>query len=50
MKLNLMLVVVNLANKKCKKKERLLKPLHMGTYLGILSEGYPINTNMTGFR
>ena len=30
--------------------ERRLKPCHMGTHLRILSEGYPMNNNMTGFR
>ena len=33
-----------------KKPEKLLKPWHMGSHLWVLSEGYPMNTNMTGFR
>ena len=33
-----------------KDKEKLLKPWHMGTHLRVLSESYPMNTNMTGFR
>ena len=28
----------------------LLKPWHMGTHPRVLSESYPMNTNMTGFR
>ena len=27
-----------------------LKPWHMGTHIRVLSESYPMNTNMTGFR
>ena len=27
-----------------------MKPWHMGTYPRVLSERYPVNTNMTGFR
>ena len=46
-----MLLVANLANKNdAEKAEKRLKPLHMGTHLGALSESYPMNTNMTGFR
>ena len=30
--------------------EKLLKPCQLGTHLRVLSEGYPINTNMTRFR
>ena len=32
------------------KPEKWLKPWQMGTHLRVLSESYPINTNMTGFR
>ena len=47
----LKLLVTNSANSKwCKKTEKWLKPLHMGTHLKVLSESYPMNTNMTGFR
>ena len=46
-----MLPVANLANTKlCKKPAKLLKPWHTGTHLRVLSESYPMNTNMTGFR
>ena len=46
-----MLLVANLANtKSCKKPEKWLKPRHMGTHLRVLSESYPMNTNMTVFR
>ena len=27
-----------------------LKPWHMGTYLRVLNESYPMNTNVTGLR
>ena len=27
-----------------------LKPWHMGTHLRVLSESYPMNFNMAGFR
>ena len=27
-----------------------MKPWHMGTHLRVLSESYPMNTNMTGLR
>ena len=33
-----------------KKSERCLKPWNMGTHLRILSESYPMNTNITGFK
>ena len=33
-----------------KKAEKLLKPWHMGTHLRVLSESFPMNTNMTEFR
>ena len=36
--------------KMTQKAEKWLKPWHMGTHLRVLSESYPINTNMTGFR
>ena len=44
--------MANLANTRwCKKKlKKWLKPWHMGTHPRVLSEGYPMNTNMTGFR
>ena len=46
-----MLVVVNLANTKwCIKPRKWLKPWHVDTHLGVLSESYPMNTNMIGFR
>ena len=49
--LTLMLLVANLVNTKwCKKTEKRLKPWHMGTHLRVLSESYPMYTNMTGFR
>ena len=46
-----MLLVANLANTELSKNlKKLLKPWHMGTYLRVLSESYPMNTNMTEFR
>ena len=49
-KLTLMLLVANLANRKwCKKPYKWLKPWQMGTHLRVLSESYLMNTNMTGF-
>ena len=46
-----MLLVAILTNtKRCKKTENWLKAWHMGTHLRVLSESYPMNTNMTGFR
>ena len=33
-----------------KKAGKLLKPWQMGTQLRVLSESFPMNTNMTGFR
>ena len=45
------LLVANFANTKwCKKTGKWLKPWHMGTYMRVLSENFPMNTNMTGFR
>ena len=39
--------MANFANTKWSKKpEKLLKPWHMGTHLILLSESYPMNTNM----
>ena len=35
--------------KLCKNLITLLKAWHMGTHLILLSESYPMNTNMTGF-
>ena len=47
----LMLLVANLAIIKwCKIPEKWLKPWHMGTHLRVLSESYPMNINMIGFR
>ena len=49
--LTLMLLVANFANTQwCKKPEKWLKPLHMGTHLRVLSESILMSTNMTGFR
>ena len=48
-----MLLVANLAvTKLCKKTKKWTKPWQMGTYmyLRVLSESYPMSTNMTGFR
>ena len=43
-------MAANLVNtKNVKKLEKLLKPRQMGTHLGVLSEGFSVNTNMTGF-
>ena len=51
MSLTLMLLVANLANRKWyNKSEKWLKLWHMGTYLRVLSESFPMNTNMTGFK
>ena len=45
-----MLLVANLPNTKwCKKSEKWPKPWQMGTHLRVLSESFPMNTNMTGF-
>ena len=47
----LMLLAANFANTKlCKKSQKLLDPWQIGTHLRVLSENYPMNTNMTGFR
>ena len=48
--LTLMLLVINLTNKKDAKNEKWLKPWHMGTHLRVLSKSYPMNTYITGFR
>ena len=49
--LTLMLLVANLANTKWwKKLRKWLKPWQMGTHMRVLSESYPMSTNMTGFR
>ena len=32
-----------------KKLKKRLKPWHLGTHLRVLSESYPMNTNMTWF-
>ena len=48
---HLMLLVTNLANtKRCKETGEGLNTWHMGTYLKLLSESYPLNTNKAGFR
>ena len=48
--LTLMLLVDTLANTKwCENPEKWPKPWQMGTHLRVLSENYPMNTNMTGF-
>ena len=45
-----MLMVANLEDTKwCKKPEKWLKPWHMGTHMRVLSEGFLMNTNLTGF-
>ena len=45
-----MLLVAYFDNIKwCKIPEKRPKPLHIGTYLGVLSESYSMNTSMTGF-
>ena len=49
--LTLTLLAVNLVNTKwCKNPEKWLKPWQMGTYLRVLSDSFPMNTNMTGLR
>ena len=49
--LTLMLLVANLANRKsCNKPEEWLKPWLIDTNLIVLSESFPMNTNMTGFQ
>ena len=49
--LTLMLLVANLSITKLgKQPEKCLKHWHMGTHLRVLSESYPMNTNMPGFR
>ena len=35
--------------RKCKKTEKSPKPWQMGTHLKVLSESFPMSTNMTGF-
>ena len=46
-----MLLADNLANtKKMQNPKEWMKPWHMGTYLRVLGESYPMNTNMTAFR
>ena len=48
--LTLMLLVANLVlTKSCKKPEKWLNPMQIGTHLRVLSESYPMDTNMTGF-
>ena len=43
-----MLLVSDLTNTKIYKKPE--KMTEIGTHLTVLSESYPMNTNMTGFR
>ena len=46
-----MLLVANFANSNwCKNADKGLNLWHVGTHLRVLSESYPMNTNMTGFR
>ena len=46
-----MLLVANLANaKRYRKREKSLKPWHMGTHLTVLGEIFVMNTNMNRFR
>ena len=43
-----MLLLANLVNRKCcKNAEKYLKPRNMGTHLRVLSESFPMNSNMT---
>ena len=50
-KLTLMLLVATLAvTKLCKNSGKLLKLWHMSTPLRVLSESFPMNSYMTGFR
>ena len=46
--LTLMLLVATLAYTKYLKKN--MKPWHLSTYLIVLRESFPMNTDMTGFR
>ena len=49
--LTLMLMLANFPNSKWwKKPGKWLKPWQMGTHPRVLSESYPMNTNMTGFQ
>ena len=49
--LTLLLLGLNLANTIIyKKHEKWLKPWRVGPHLRVLSESYPMNTNMTGFK
>ena len=49
--LTLMLLVATLVfTNVCENPEKWLKPWHMGTHLRVLSKGFPMNTNLTGFR
>ena len=50
-KLTLILLEANSTNtKECKKPEKSLKLWQMGSHLKVLSESFPMSTNMTGFR
>ena len=46
----LMLLVANLANMKWWKREKWLKPWHVGTILRVLNVSRLMSTSMTGFR
>ena len=46
-----MLLVANLVNRKwCEKSWKWREPWHKGTQLKVLSESFPMNTNMVGFK
>ena len=46
-----MRLVAKLAKpKQCKNPEKSLKPCHIGTQMRVRPEGYPMSTQMTGFR
>ena len=50
-RLTLMLLVANLVNTENNaKNENMTETLAHGTHLVVLSESYPINANMTGFK
>ena len=44
-----MMLVANLTNTKWCKRKKDLKSLHIATHLRLLSESYPMNTNLTWF-
>ena len=46
-----MLLMADLDNTNdAKNLEKRLNPWHMGAYLRVLSNSYPMNTNIAGFR